>query len=89
MHIQSIFRQILRVPSNPMRNQSTSQADLSNPKDEVSNFLEGDPKLDQTSSRTQPLSLAVHRSMQAFFSKQSRGHNKTNGIMNLKELSKT
>ncbi|XP_050137242.1 uncharacterized protein LOC126613705 [Malus sylvestris] len=66
MHIWGIFRPILRVFSNPMRNRSTSQANLSNLRDEVSNHLEGDPKLDWMSG-PQPLPMAVHRSMQAFF----------------------
>ena len=61
---RSILRKILKVPNNPTRNRSTSLVDLSNPKDEVSNFLKGDPKLDRTSSRAQLLPLVVHRSMQ-------------------------
>ena len=43
------------------------KAHPSDHRDEISHYLEGDPKLDQTSSCPQPLSFAVHQSMQAIF----------------------
>ncbi|KAM1000419.1 hypothetical protein ACFX2A_007170 [Malus domestica] len=79
MHIQSIFRHIIRVPSNPMKNQRTSQANKSNPRFEIFHYLEEDPKLDRTTSHPQPFSLAVHQSMQALFQGHQEGTTKQIG----------
>ena len=50
-----------------------TQENPSDPRDETSNYLKGDSKLDRTSSYPQPLPLAIHRSMQAVIQSYQEG----------------